>query len=108
MAVPLYSTSLIQVQGLVGTESISVPAGQVIVVRDIDVYATGVISAPFTYVFAHGSNGQAFFYYQWQPAVQAWEGWRGRQVFEPGTTFDVESFNGPVDVSVSGYVLSSP
>lgn len=104
----IYSFRIFGNQGLTGTVSYTVPVGYVLVVRCIDVYATGVLSAPFTYVFAHGSVGEAFFYYQWQPAVQAWEGWRGRQVFDSGRTFNIEAFNGPVDVSASGYLLTAP
>jgi hypothetical protein len=106
---PVYSTSFLQAQGLVGTEILGpVPEDEVWIVRDIDVYATGVLVPPFTYVFAHGANGQAFFYFQWLSGAQTWGSWRGRQAFEAGTTFDVETFNGPVDVTVSGYVLGAP
>lgn len=108
MPLPIYSTSIIQEEGLEGAATFVVPDTQVLVVRDIDVYATGVLDIPFTYVFAHGNAGQAFFYYQWEPGAQAWEGWRGRCVIENGQTFDVTSFNGPVDVTVSGYLLDLP
>jgi hypothetical protein len=108
MTVPVYSTNFIAELGLVGAISLTVPSTEVYVIRDIDVYADGAISVPFTYVFAHGANGQAFFYYQWEPGTQAWEQWRGRQVMSPGTTWDVTSSNGAVDVTVSGYILTLP
>lgn len=108
MSSPVYSHSFITIEGLTGAHSYAPESGYKAIVRDIDVYATGVLDIPFTYVFAHGSDGQAFFYYQWEPGAQAWEGWRGRQVIESGQSFDITSYNGPVDVSVSGYLLSLP
>lgn len=108
MAERVYSTQFIAIQGLSAAHTVTIDDSHVGIVRDIDVYATGAIAIPFTFVFAQGSDGQAFFYYQWDPGAQAWEGWRGRQVIEPGQTFTVTPSNGAVDVSVSGYLLSSP
>lgn len=108
MSRPIYSTNFVSAVGLVGALTVPNPGPNVYVLRDMDVYATGVLSAPFTVVWLHGVNGQAIWYRQWQPGAQEWDGWRGRQVIEPGTSFDVRADNGPVDVTVSGYVLTAP
>lgn len=104
----MYSTNFVAVAGLVGLEPLTVPAGEVWILRDLDAYATGVISVPFTILWLHGVNGQAIAYHQWLAGVQETFEWRGRQVLSPGTTWDVRSDNGAVDVTVSGYVLTAP
>lgn len=102
---PVYSTRFLEVRGLTTTLPYVVPAGVVAVVRDVDAFRTGILGA--TVIF-HGAVGQAIWGKDYPPgSTDAYSSWRGRQVFLPGETFDVQASN-PVDVTVSGYLLSLP
>ncbi len=104
MSRPVYSTRLLGAVGLVGTLSYTVPAGFVAVIRDLDAYNGGGITV--TNITLHGSGGQTI----WQDdstTLSRNSAWRGRQVIFAGETFDVHT-TGAWDVTVSGYLLSTP
>lgn len=104
MAIPVYSTRFLAVQGLVGVAAYTVPVGQLAVVRDVNVYNGGGLSV--TTAIWHGSAGQAIAL--WASQTDASDGFfTGRQVFNPGESFDITT-NGAWDVTVSGYLLQLP
>lgn len=92
-------------KGLNGTAVYTVPAGFVAVLRDLDAYFGGDI-APQN-MFLHGPAGQAIWWNGWTVLIAGVAQWRGRQVIQGGESFDVTT-DAPMDVSVSGYLLTLP
>jgi hypothetical protein len=105
MARPLYSSQLLALQGLNGTVVYSPPAGYVVVIRDLDLYV-GASSTPGFFQLI-GSSLQVIDYYQQPDLLAHTHQWRGRQCIEPGQNFRVLASQ-PMDVTVSGYLLSTP
>lgn len=102
----VYSTAFIFQRGLAGNATYTVPAGFVVVVRDVDVYWGQQPVAPTGLVL--GAAGQAF--WSWAGAIFAAnnDNWRGRHVMNAGDVLTVSVTNGNADVSVSGYRLVAP
>lgn len=101
----VYSTSLLQQQGMFPSASYGVPAGFRVVVVDIELYWNG--PSLDTSVFFTGDAGQTFFFDLFTvTSGQRWGSFTGRVVLSSG--FTVTSDNDPVDVTVSGYVLALP
>lgn len=102
----LYSTRFIQAQALAFSAVYNVPAGFIAVIRDCSVYNnSGAASAS---VFLEGALGQTIFFAGNGIGTQASHQWTGRQVVEAGETITVAVGSGTWDVSVSGYLLTSP
>lgn len=103
----VYSTQLLAVQGLDGSQVYTVPIDKVLVIRDLDVYWGGSISNAGN-VALIGSAGQTI----WSTgsagdgSSKSWS-WRGRQVLESGEAFSVHT-DTAMDVTVSGYLLTAP
>lgn len=105
MAVPVYSVKFFELQGLLGFVSYTVPPGYVAVVRDLDAYASAGAAAQNLYLI--GNVLQTIWWHNWTGLSIATAQWRGRQVFVAGEQFHLNSDAG-VDVTVSGYLLSTP
>jgi hypothetical protein len=104
VSIPVYSARFIAVQGLVGTETYTVPPGYVAVVRQVNLYNGGGISV--TTAIWHGSVGQTLAL--WASSLTASDAFFvGAQVFYAGETFDITT-NGAWDATVSGYLLTTP
>lgn len=105
MARRIYSTSLIQAQGLVGSRDYTVQPGFLLVVRDVSAYnGGGVVS---TNLFVKVAGAQTFVYFQTVPGGGgAAFHWDGRVVLGPGQTLEANT-NGAWDVTVSGYLLTA-
>jgi hypothetical protein len=108
---PVYSTLLAVVQGLNEPREFSAPADATVVIRDVDVYWGGGLTADVSFRLM-GSAGQTI----WEVHVNAdvppydsrcWQ-WRGRQVIPPGSTWAISGAGGNFDVAVSGYLLAMP
>lgn len=101
----VYSTSIAQVQGLNGSIDVLVPAGSVFVVRDMWAYWNSATEL-FAKLYAIGDYGQTFWFALWT-AIDAnpIAYWQGRTVLNTRLTLRTDN---PVDVTVSGYVLSLP
>jgi hypothetical protein len=104
----VYSTLLAAVQGLSGPIEYTAPADSTVIIRDVDVYWGGGVTADVS-VRLTGTLGQTL----WEVHVNAslppydsrsW-GWRGRQVIPPGSTWGLSGSGPPCDVTVSGYLL---
>lgn len=105
MARTVYSEHLYSAVGLNGSASRSVPAGFRLVLRDVDVYNGAGGTATF---FLKGGLGQVIWAHRWALGDGASsEQWRGRQVLDEGFSWSV-STTLPMDVTVSGYLLSLP
>lgn len=89
--------------------------GLVCVVRDVDVYWGGGLP-PWAAFHLRGGPEQTFVYLGPDPNEQGAGGsmpeqlwsWRGRQVINPGEVLSIDVGNGPVDVTISGYLLTAP
>lgn len=106
MTIPVYSTNFITVHGLNGTRSYSVPAGYIVVLRDLDVYYGGGLGAAT--VFLQNGLGAAI----WSNAFGAlasgqYASWRGRQVINNPYSVSIVT-DSPMDVMLSGYLLTAP
>lgn len=107
MARTVYSVNFIRARVTVTAIEYIVPAGSVIVVRDVDaiVYAgsTGLVT------MAQGSSGVGIWSTVPTGSAQATQMWRGRQVINAGSILYVQPFGTvTADVTISGYVLSLP
>jgi hypothetical protein len=103
---PVYSTRFLAVQGLAGTSSFEVPAGFVAVIRDIDAYASTDLTAGRLYVKGPGDN--VLFFNHWGLGDEDIAEWRGRQICFEGESFVADSPDIPIDVAISGYLLTAP
>lgn len=92
-------------QGTTGYTSPAVPAGEVHVIRDVDVYGNAGVGGAINF-WLTGESGQTIWYKNWSPSQQSAEQWRGRQVIGPGQSWGFHC-DAPLDVTVSGYVLGS-
>lgn len=102
----VYSTRILAVKGLTGSQTVTPPAGTLWVIRDIWVY-WNLSSAPVTRFHAIGDVGQTFDYAEFTPVdTDQLHFWQGRQVLENSLT--VTGSGDPLDVSVSGYTLTLP
>lgn len=101
--IPVYSTLLHSLSGFVGEAAFLVPAGQIVVVRDIDV-VVGISAGVL--VWAYDTSGAQFWAKDFgvTTAGKTWDGWRGRQVI-PGPGFFYISTDAACDVRASGYLL---
>lgn len=101
----VYSTSFVQVQGIVTPLTTAVAAGTLHVIRDIQVYYNfpGGIEAEFRLT---GDQAQTVVF--WPFTITSGDrifGWTGRQVMHESWTVSGTDL---MDISVSGYILSLP
>lgn len=103
----IYSTQLIAVhdQPAVLPASFTVPPDRLCIVRDVDVYFGSSLATRVVYF--EGSASQIIWQESVGPNLAGWRSWRGRQVFNPGDSFQVFATD-VFDVSVSGYLLTPP
>lgn len=105
MPAPVYSTSVLQVQGLTSSATYTVPAGQLLVVRDIEHYWNGPSASNHT--FWEGDAGQTWFFIENTiTSGQRWGTWTGRVVLREQLVVRTDA--DPVDVTISGYLLTLP
>jgi hypothetical protein len=104
----VYSTELLAVQGLDADATYTAPPGSTVVIREVDVYWGGGVTANVSFRLI-GSVGQTI----WEVHVNAsvppydsrsWQ-WQGRAVLEAGETFTIRGTGDLFDATVSGYVL---
>lgn len=101
----VYSTSFLQGHGTYPSVVYNVPPGFRMVVRDIELYWNGP-SVDNTVHFI-GDIAQTFFAVVFTVASgQRWASFTGRVVLNTG--FEMTVDNDPVDVTVSGYLLTLP
>jgi hypothetical protein len=104
---PVYSVQFLCLAPLLAHNFVEVPEGSIMVVRDIDVFeASGDAS---TFMAWEGPSGNTLWLVAGQtaPTTRTYQ-WRGRQVFNPGESWDLHSISGTWDAQVSGYLLSTP
>lgn len=107
MSTAVYSASFIQAAAVEGEERITVPAGQVYILRDIDAWCDQV-AAGYEIAFV-GYSGQVFFAAVGSASIPLNNAqWRGRLVFTPGQTFGCNVVSGSWGVAMGGYILSLP
>jgi hypothetical protein len=102
----VYSTSFMQRLRLDGGSPYTVPAGVVAVLRDWDAYVRSDDAIEGS-VALLGGAGQIVDSFTMAAGVAQKHQWTGRQVIPSGQTFTV-STPCPVDVTLSGYLLTLP
>lgn len=102
----IYSSNLCSLQGLNGHwTSPAVPAGELVIIRDVDAYYGGGSGCTLSLI---GIAGQTIWIASWGVLTSGdSKQWDGRQVIGPGQTFALISTDA-VDVTVSGYTLIGP
>jgi hypothetical protein len=102
----VYSKRFAALSLFTGTVSVTVPAGKVWILRDVDVVNRNSATASFG---IEGSSGQLLWYLNpvYNPN-ELWAGWRGRQIFSAGDTIGFSALTGVWDCTASGYELLSP
>jgi hypothetical protein len=104
MASTIYSTRFMQAHAVTAL-SFTVPAGRVAIVRDADCFYAGGVGQSGQ---LEGPAGGIFAYFPYVATINgvAVE-WRGRQVFFEGETVTFAA-TAPLDIMVSGYLLTLP
>jgi len=101
----VYSVHVYAANGLNGGHSDGVPAGFVLVLRDLDVYYNGLAGAS---VALQGNLSQTIWNNNFSASPNGqYASWRGRQVFDALTTWAIVT-DAAMDVTLSGYLLSTP
>jgi hypothetical protein len=110
VATPIYSTNFFAIAGFQGQEYFDVPAGLVVIVRDITCYMGGTRDSSSTFWLHDTTNGNVAVFWFYQAALEnaQYVHWTGRQVFTAGTQWDVQVVGAPADIRVSGYILTAP
>ena len=107
MPEPVYSQRLLSAKGASGTATYIVPAGYVVVIRCLDMYASVTAAAD---LFLQGEVGQAIMWQHWPINGQAHAQWQGRHAFKAGEGVTVTASVGPIDgidYTLFGYVLTA-
>lgn len=107
MTLSVYSHRIYAEAGLNGSYVYTVPAGYVLVLRDIDAYANVTLASREIHVL--GSAGQTIWWHAWNSTSNAQETaqWRGRQVLIAGETLTFTTSD-LIDITASGYLLATP
>jgi hypothetical protein len=101
----VYTNRLALFASITSAESAIVPAGELWVVRCIDVSARDVSFGQGLYVT--GSAGQLFYYALFEaPPASPWQQWTGTQVLYAGEGLTAHP-SGTWDVTISGYTFTS-
>lgn len=103
----VYSICFIDVQGLGGAATYTVPAGFRAIIDTCDFY-TGAQTPPGTVRMQSNTTNATWFYREVPINEDAYSSWRGRQVFDEGETFQASTATAPSDVRVSGWLLQLP
>jgi hypothetical protein len=101
----VYSTRFYEGKNVTSGTIVTVPAGYIAIVRDIDAFFGGGIEGGALNVI--GTLGQTFAWFPFTGLTSAAFTWRGRQVFSAGESVRFVSGAG-VDLTVSGYLLTAP
>lgn len=99
---------VLQAAGATAAATYTVPAGSVLVLRDLDAYCN---STGYSELYLEGPEGQTVFWFEWNPTDRKTAEWRGRQVAYEGQTVTVNISVGiadSIDYTLSGYLLSAP
>jgi hypothetical protein len=104
---PVYSVQIMALAPALPHNFVTVPDGVRIIVRDIDaVELTGGGAGACQFV---GPATNVIWAFQRGATLNTAVGqWRGRQVFNPGESFDFQAVSGTWDVQISGYELTLP
>lgn len=87
------------------TSLYTVPTGDVVVIRDVEVFV-GVTTSIFN--LQVGSPGSTFIvWYLSSPAASSWHQWQGRTVVPAGQQIWAYSAAASLQVVVSGYLLTA-
>lgn len=100
-----YSHSFINRSGLVGHADYLVPADKRMVVRQITLYVSTSGSGTRVHV-RDATTGATFLFYDFLGSFQEQHIELLHVVLEPGHVLQVDSSSSPLDVTVSGYLLS--
>lgn len=103
----VYSVCFLDVQGLSGAATYTVPAGMRAIIDTCDFYV-GAQTPPGTVRMQSNATNASWFYDKAPINEDAYMSWRGRQVFDEGETFQASSATAPCDVRVSGWLLTLP
>lgn len=101
----IYSTLFAELELPVATQQLlfTVPAGQVMIVRDIDVYSNA--TPPCNIGFSGTGAAVIFAFFNFTAAFTSLQ-WQGRQVFPAGSQLNGRASSAAMWCRVSGYLLT--
>jgi hypothetical protein len=103
----VYSASFAQAAEVEGTQQVVVPAGEVWVLKDASLWCNQNTTGYRCFLL--GYSGQVFFGWEGATAIADNLGlWSGRIVLQAGESFQIYVNSGSWDVSVCGYLLTTP
>lgn len=110
MAIPVYSRCLFRQAGVQGFHQINVPPQELWIVRDIDVYGNMTVDTDADIFVSELFSDAAIAWFHFDQGERRHDQWTGRQVIPYsqglGGLQIMNEKTGPVDVSISGYVLA--
>lgn len=105
MARSVYSVQILSLSPALPSQTVTVPDGVRLIVRDIDACEIGG-TLPAILLVRQAATG-VFWGAQRMVASQLYVAqWQGRQVFNPGETLSVQVVSGSWDIQISGYELT--
>jgi hypothetical protein len=105
--VSIYSTLLYSGDAPSGlTNAYTVPANQVVVVRDLELYNSTGASIALSVSRSVSGVTQSYVYVTAGLAAHTWQQWTGRAVLDAGDVLQVSTGAAGVYFHVSGYLLS--
>jgi hypothetical protein len=107
MATNVYSRVFVSQSGLTGDADYVVPAGYVAIITALDWYTGAHTPAAKLRLEDVGTSGSFFYDPGAIDGLPYYGKWRGKQVFEAGTTVRVHVDNNPADVRLSGDLLTA-
>lgn len=102
---PVYSIQIVSLAPALTSQTVTVPDGSRIIMRDVDARAeSGATNDELAvYNAAGGILWAAKVFAGGDPFVYQW---RGRQVYNPGEGIQIKVFQGTWSIQISGYELS--
>lgn len=102
---PVYSIQILSLAPALPVNTVVVPAGARIILRDVDaVEVSGTVDALL--VVKNAAGGYLWAANRFDAPSNYNAQWRGRQVFNPGESIVVQVVSGTWEIQMSGYELA--
>lgn len=103
---PVYSVQIMALAPALPVNTVVVPDGSVLVIRDIDLREESGTTAATSYLQNAAGGILAIWANSTENAERGFS-WRGRQVFNPGESIVFHVVSGTWSIQMSGYELTS-
>lgn len=103
----LYSSNFAQLHNYSGLYAYTVPDDTLLVLRDVCIYGAAAIDTAIN-VFIQGDEGQTLHWVTIDADTTVSDHWEGRVVLGAGQQLYADVTSGEADITMSGYLLTSP